>query len=59
MLGELYVNSVLQLLKAFKVKRYCLLGSMYDMVPHTKKLLVSGGAIGERPNRILRKRESC
>ena len=53
MLGELYVSSVLQLLKAFKVKRYCLLGSMYDMVPHTKKLLVSGGAIGEQAEQDL------
>jgi len=55
MLGELYVNSVLQLLKKFEVKRYCFLGSMYDMVPHTKKLLVSGGAIGEKAEQDLAK----
>jgi hypothetical protein len=55
MLGELYVNSVLQLLKTFEVKRYCFLGSMYDMVPHSKKLLVSGGAIGEKAERDLAK----
>jgi len=55
MLGEAYVHSVLQLLKRFGVKRYCLLGSMYDMVPHTKKLLVSGGAIGEKAEQDLEK----
>jgi hypothetical protein len=54
-LGEVYVDSVLQLLKRFGVKRYCLLGSMHDMVPHTRKLLVSGGAIGERAEQDLKK----
>ncbi len=34
--GEVYVESVLRLLARFGVKRYCLLGSMYDYVPHTK-----------------------
>jgi len=55
MLGELYVDSVLQLLKKLGVRRYCLLGSMYDLVPHTKELLVSGGAIGERAEQDLSK----
>jgi hypothetical protein len=54
-LAEVYVDSVLQLLKRFGVKRYCLLGSMYDMVPHTRKLLVSGGAIGEEAEQDLEK----
>ena len=44
MLAEAYVDSVLELLKTFSVKRYCLLGSMYDMVPYTRPLLVTGGA---------------
>lgn len=55
MLGELYVDSVLRVLTALGVKRYCLLGSMYDMVPHTKKLLVSGGAVGEKAQQDLEK----
>ena len=55
MLGEAYVDSILQLLKRFGVKRYCLLGSMYDMVPHTKKLLVSGGATGGKAEQDLQK----
>jgi len=47
-LGEIYVDSVLQLLVSFGVKRYCLIGSMYDFVPHTRPLLVTGGASDEK-----------
>ena len=46
--SEVYVDSVLRLLAKFEVKRYCLLGSMYDYVPHTKPLLVTGRAGGEK-----------
>jgi hypothetical protein len=42
MLAETYVDSVFHLLKSFGVKRYCLIGSMYDMVPHTRPLMVTG-----------------
>ncbi|MCX5998916.1 MAG: PAC2 family protein [Chloroflexi bacterium] len=42
MLAETYVESVLELFKRLGVKRYCLLGSMYDMVPYTRPLLVTG-----------------
>ena len=44
--AEFYIASVLKLLKRFKVKKYILLGSMYDMVPHTRPLLVSGYGMG-------------
>lgn len=44
--SEIYVDSLVRLLKRFEVKRYCLLGSMYDLVPHTRPLLVTGGAVG-------------
>ena len=54
-LSEVYVDSVLQVLKALKVKRYCLLGSMYDAVPHTKPLLVSGRASGKEAEQDLKK----
>ncbi len=54
-LGEDYVDSVIELLKVLKVKRYCLLGSMYDAVPHTKPLLVSGRATGKGAEMDLRK----
>jgi predicted ATP-grasp superfamily ATP-dependent carboligase len=54
-LGEDYADSVLELFKALKVKRYCLLGSMYDAVPHTKPLLVSGRASGQEAEQDLKK----
>lgn len=47
-LGEDYVEAVAQLLLKLGVRRYCLLGSMYDMVPHTRPLLVTGSATGEK-----------
>lgn len=53
--SELYVEAVLRLLAKFGVKRYCLLGSMYDYVPHTKPLIVTGGAVGEGTRQELEK----
>ena len=44
--GEEYTESVMEVLRFFGVKRYSLIGAMYDMVPHTRPLLVSGG-VGE------------
>lgn len=44
MLSETYVNSIFRLLKEFGVKRYCLLGAMYDMMPYTRPLMVTGSA---------------
>lgn len=46
MFAERYVDSVLKLLGKLGVRRYLWVGSMYDMVPHTRPLLVSGGATG-------------
>ncbi len=43
--GEDYTDSVIEVLKYFGVKRYSMFGAMYDMVPHTRKLLVSGGTV--------------
>jgi hypothetical protein len=40
--GECYIESVLELLKYFEVSTYCRVGSMYDAVPHTRPLLVTG-----------------
>lgn len=54
-LSEIYIDSVLRLLKTLKVKRYCLLGSMYDSVPHTRPLMVHGGAIGGQAELDLKK----
>jgi len=57
-LAEVYVDSVLRLLKTLKVKKYCLLGSMYDAVPHTRPLIVNGGAIGRETELDLKKSKS-
>ena len=54
--GEVYIESVMQLLAKFGVKRYCLIGSMYDYVPHTRPLIVTGGAVGEKVQQELTKR---
>ncbi len=54
-LSEVYVDSVLRLLKKLDVKKYILLGSMYDVVPHTKPLIVNGGAIGKEAEQDLKK----
>jgi predicted ATP-grasp superfamily ATP-dependent carboligase len=54
-LAEVYVDSILRLLEALGVKKYCLLGSMYDAVPHTKPLIVHGGAIGKEAEIELKK----
>ena len=59
--GEDYTDSLLELLKFFGVKRYSLVGAMYDMVPHTRPLLVTGigeGSDVEEENRRLKTRPS-
>ena len=40
--GEDYTDSLLEVVKYFNVKRYCRIGAMYDAVPHTRPLLVTG-----------------
>jgi len=55
MQGEDYADSVLKVLQKFGVRRYCLIGSMYDAVPHTRPLIVSGsgaGVVGEELRRL-------
>lgn len=51
--GELYVDSVLRILEKFGVKRYTLIGSMYDIVPHTRPLIITGGGVGEGAQQTL------
>lgn len=46
--ADIYVDSVVKLLTTLKASKYVLLGSMYDIVPHTRPLLVSGYGMGER-----------
>jgi len=51
--GEEYVESVLELMKKFGVKRFTIVGSMHDFVPHTRPLNITGEAIGEITSRHL------
>ena len=44
--GEDYAESVVKLLETFHVKRYVSVGGMYDAVPHTRPLQVSGAIPG-------------
>ncbi|MCX8111284.1 MAG: PAC2 family protein, partial [Syntrophorhabdaceae bacterium] len=37
--AEYFIFSVMRLLKELKAKKYILLGSMYDTVPHTRPLI--------------------
>ena len=53
--SEVYVDSILRVLKTFKTKKYILLGSMYDAVPHTRPLIINGGAVGKETELELRK----
>ena len=40
--GEDYTDAIVALLQHFDVTEYCRVGSMYDNVPHTRPLLVTG-----------------
>ena len=44
--GEDFTETLVELLRHFGVQRYSLVGAMYDMVPHTRPLLVSGLGTG-------------
>ena len=43
--GEDFTDSVNGVLEALGARRYSMVGAMYDMVPHTRPLLVSGGSL--------------
>ncbi len=47
--GEDFNDSVLELLKAMNVERYVLVGGMYDSVPHSRPLSITGSARGFTP----------
>jgi hypothetical protein len=53
MFGEAYTSSIWGLLKKLKIRRYCLVGSFYDMVPHTRPILISGGVSGRNASANL------
>jgi hypothetical protein len=45
--SDFYIESMIRVLVRLEVKRYCLLGSMYDYIPHTLPLPVTGSASGD------------
>ncbi len=48
-----YIEGLLELFQFFGARRYALLGAMYDMVPHTRPLRISGSASDPRVQEIL------
>jgi hypothetical protein len=50
-MAEDYVESIVALLKQFGVSVYCRIGAMYDSVPHTRPIVVTGnpGTVEPRP----------
>ena len=50
-MAEDYLDSVIDLLKHFEISVYCRIGAMYDSVPHTRPIVVTGnaGSIQPRP----------
>jgi hypothetical protein len=45
--AEKYIASLVEVLTTLKVKRYCRIGAMYDAVPHTRPILISGTLNGK------------
>lgn len=45
--SEEYIDSVIQIVKKFEVKRYCRIGAMYNAVPHTRPLRITGTIDGK------------
>src|SRR6266496_3297221 len=50
-MAEDYVDSVIELLRHFKASVYCRIGAMYDSVPHTRPIIITGnpGSVDHRP----------
>jgi hypothetical protein len=49
--AEDYIDSIIELLEHFHLSVYCRLGAMYDSVPHTRPIVITGntGEIKPRP----------
>lgn len=41
-MGEKFTEAVVALLEHFKIKEYCRIGGMYDSVPHTRPVMITG-----------------
>ena len=52
--GEDFAEGVTEVLQAMNVARYSLVGAMYDAVPHTRPLMVTGSVQGPESQRQAR-----
>ncbi|MBI4499386.1 MAG: PAC2 family protein [Chloroflexi bacterium] len=52
--AEAYIDTLLELVKALKVRRVCRLGGMWDAIPHTRTLPVTRTTGGQRPRTARR-----
>jgi len=61
-MAEDYVESLVELFKYFGVKVYCRIGAMYDSVPHTRPIVITGnpGNVEARPGAtpLIQQRQS-
>jgi PAC2 family len=50
-MAEDYIDSIMELLEYLKVTVYCRVGAMYDSVPHTRPIVITGntGTLEPRP----------
>lgn len=51
--GEDFNDSVLEMLKALNIERYVLIGGMYDSVPHSRPLSITGSVRGWTPPELF------
>lgn len=51
-MGEAYADAIVTLLEHFNVTEYCRIGSMYDSVPHTRPLMVTGSLNEEQLQKV-------
>ena len=49
--GEDYCDAIVDLLQHFGVSEYCRIGGMYDSVPHTRPVLITGSLTREQERR--------
>jgi hypothetical protein len=61
-MAEEYVESIVALFKHFGVSVYCRIGAMYDSVPHTRPIVITGnpGSVEARPGAtpLIQQRQS-
>jgi proteasome assembly chaperone (PAC2) family protein len=55
MQGDVFAEKTWRFLKELGIRRYCMLGSFYDGVPHTRPILISGGSSEKRLQSDLEK----